>query len=292
MEKKNQTEKKNVFEMVTSRIIAQLEQGLIPWQRPWGGLAEGAVSHESGKPYSLVNQMLLGKDGEWLTFMQIQKEGGRIKKGEDASFVVFWKQLQFEEEQEDGTKKVKSVPVLKYYNVWHIDQTEGIKSKHTAPVNNVIAGDEGSDVMVQKYITREGIKLQNNKPSNRAFYRPSTDEIVVPMIKQYNSSSEYYSTLFHEMTHSTGHASRLNRLTKTAAFGNEEYSREELVAEMGAAYLCTMMGIETKKAFRNSAAYIQSWLRALKNDPKMVVVAAGKAEAAVQFILKGKDGAK
>lgn len=289
---KNQAEKKNVFQMVTSRIIAQLEQGQIPWQRPWVGLAEGAVSHESGKPYSLVNQMLLDKDGEWLTFMQIQKEGGRIKKGEDASFVVFWKQLQFEEEQEDGTKTVKSVPVLKYYNVWHIDQTEGIKHKHTATVTNLIAGDEGSDVMVQKYITREGIKLQNDKPSNRAFYRPSTDEIVVPMIKQYNNSSEYYSTLFHEMTHSTGHATRLNRLTKTAAFGNEEYSREELVAEMGAAYLCTLMGVETKKAFKNSAAYIQSWLRALKNDPKMVVVAAGKAEAAVQFILNGKETKK
>lgn len=278
--------------MVTARIIAQMEQGQIPWQRPWVGLAEGAVSHESGKPYSLVNQMLLGKDGEWLTFMQIQKEGGRIKKGEEGAFVVFWKQLQFEEEQEDGAKKVKSVPVLKYYNVWHIDQTEGIKAKYDGKPRADVMGDASADEVVANYVGREGIRLQNNKPSNRAFYRPATDEIVVPMIGQYENGSEYYSTLFHEMTHSTGHVSRLNRLSKTAAFGNEEYSREELVAEMGAAYLCTLLGVDTNKAFRNSVAYLQSWLRALRNDPKMVVVAAGKAEAAVQFILNGKEGRK
>lgn len=297
----NKMEKKNVFEMVTDRIVAQLQQGNIPWHKPWGGVAgiDAAISHESGKPYSLVNQMILGKAGEWLTFMQVQKEGGRIKRGEEASFVVFWKQCVFEEKvegekNEDGTDKTIQhvVPVLKWYNVWHIDQTEGIEPKHKAVVDGTAELVEDADEIVNTYVLREGIKLQNDKPSDRAFYRPSTDEVVVPMISQYESSAEYYSTMFHELTHSTGHESRLHRLNKVAAFGSEEYSREELVAEMGAAYLCTMVGVDTDNAFRNSAAYIKGWLQALKNDAKMVVVAAGKAEAAVRYILNGKDNNK
>lgn len=296
MKPTKQTEKKNVFEMVTARIVAQMEQGQIPWHKPWtcSGV-DGAISHESGKPYSLVNQMLLGKDGEWLTFMQVQKEGGRIKVGEEASFVVFWKQVTYEEEREDGEKVQHTVPVLKYYNVWHIDQTEGIEAKHAPSASTIkdkqVKTKRSAEKVISQYVQREGIRLINDKPSNEAFYRPSDDTIVVPLMQQFDSSTEYYSTLFHEATHSTGHATRLNRLTKTAAFGSGVYSREELVAEMGAAYLCTLMGVETAKAMKNSAAYIQSWLRVLKNDPKMVVVAAGKAEAAVRYIMGEEERA-
>lgn len=280
--------KKNVFEMVTERIVNQLNAGVIPWHRPWTGVADGAISHESGKPYSFVNQMLLGIDGEWLTHRQIENEGGKVRKGEEASFVVFWKQMQYEEENEDGTKEIKTVPVLRYYNVWHISQTEGIKAKYTELKPRDTKSDESADKVVANYIKREGIVLHNDKPSNRAFYRPSDDMIVTPMISQFEETAEYYSTLFHEITHSTGHESRLKRLTKMAAFGSENYSKEELVAEMGAAYLCTTLGIDTDKAFKNSAAYIQGWLRALKNDSKMIVRAAAKAEQAVNYILNKK----
>ena len=290
----------NIFEIVTEKMIQQLEQGVCPWHRPWAtnGCADGAaISHESGKAYSFINQMLLGKGGEWLTFKQVKAEGGSVKKGEKASLVVFWKMNVKETEQEDGTKKVDSFPVLKHYYVFHIDQTEGIKAKHELPApaegNNDNARNETADMMAQTYVIREGITLTLDQYADGAFYRPSTDEVVVPMISQFESSAEFYSALFHELTHSTGHESRLKRLTKTAAFGSAEYSREELVAEMGSAYLCNIAGVSTDEAFKNSAAYLKGWAKALKNDARMIVTAAGKAETAVRYILNGKqDGHK
>lgn len=125
----------------------------------------------------------------------------------------------------------------------------------------------------------------NHEAGGRAFYNPSADAVTLPLMDQFFEVSEYYSTAFHELTHSTGHTSRLNRLSKTAHFGNEEYSKEELVAEIGAAALVNHVGLETPSSFRNSAAYVQSWLKALSNDKRMIVSAAGQAEKAVRLIL-------
>lgn len=130
--------------------------------------------------------------------------------------------------------------------------------------------------------------MKNSNTMKNSFYRPSDDSVHVPQLSQYAIAEEYYSTLFHEMTYSTGHTSRLDRLTKTAAFGSQTYSREELVAEMGSAFMLAKLGIDCEKAFTNSVAYLQGWIQALKNDKKMIVVAAGKAEAAVEYILNGK----
>ncbi len=123
------------------------------------------------------------------------------------------------------------------------------------------------------------------EPHFHAHYRPSTDSITLPLLKQFAETAEYYSTAFHELIHSTGHASRLDRLTATAHFGNEEYSKEELIAEIGAAALVNRAGLETSASFRNSAAYVQNWLTGLRNDRKFIVSAAGKAEKAVNLIL-------
>ena len=132
--------------------------------------------------------------------------------------------------------------------------------------------------------SREGVKLIHEE-GDRAFYRPSTDSITVPHMRQFSATAEYYSTLFHEMTHSTGHKSRLDRLDHVAAFGSEDYSKEELIAEIGAATLVNHARLETPDSFRNNAAYIQNWLSVLQNDKRFIVSAAGKAEKAVNMIL-------
>ena len=271
---------KDIYAEVTARIVEQLEQGVIPWHKPW--IASGAaISHSTGKPYSLLNQILLARPGEYATFKQIQQEGGRVKKGAKSSMVVFWKWLEQEDEE---TKEIKKIPFLRYYNVFHIDQCEGIKAKHSKPLPNIAQPDEAAEAIARDYLTRSGVRLIHEE-GNRAFYRPSTDSITLPLLAQFKDTAEYYSTLFHEMTHSTGHSSRLDRLTKVAAFGSEDYSKEELVAEIGAAALVNHAGLETSSSLTNSAAYIQSWLKALQDDKRLIVSASGRAEKAVNLIL-------
>lgn len=273
----------DIYAEITSRIMEQLEGGIIPWQKPWFcGSSASAISHTTGKPYSLLNQMLLGRAGEYVTFKQCQAEGGKVKKGSKASMVVFWKWLEVEDEE---TGEKKDVPFLRYYNVFHIDDCEGLAARFTAEEQPQGAeADEQAEKMIAAYLSRSGVKM-NHVRGNRAFYSPYDDAITIPELEQFAEVAEYYSTAFHEMTHSTGHSSRLNRLNGTAHFGNEEYSKEELVAEIGAAALVNLAGLETAKSFRNSAAYIQSWLKALADDKRFIVSAAGKAEKAVNLIL-------
>lgn len=279
---------KNVYEMVTERIIAELEKGIIPWQKPWTGTATGAFSRSTGKPYSFINQLILGKPGEYLTFKQIQEAGGKVKKGEKASIVVFWKQYPVTETNADGDTVTKYIPVLRYYNVFHIDQCEGVTPKYAQPATTELEPIEHAESIINDYVDREALTFENQE-QNRAYYSPIMDKVVVPVLSQFSIVEEYYSTAFHELTHSTMHQDRCNRQEerkgKLVAFGSEEYSKEELVAEIGAASLVNICGIESEKSFRNSAAYIQSWLRILKNDSRMIVSAASKAEKAVNYIL-------
>ena len=272
----------DIYAAVTDRIIAQMEQGVIPWQKPWVSNGK-AVSHATGKPYSLLNQMLLGRPGEYLTFKQCQEAGGRIKKGEKSSMMVFWKWIEQEDEE---TGETKEVPFLRYYNVFHIDQCEGITAKYTtgAAFPDGASTVEHAQEIIYDYLDRTGVKLSHTE-GDRAFYRPSTDEIVLPIRKQFISTAEYYSTVFHELMHSTGHPTRLNRLDKVASFGSEVYSKEELVAEIGAAALVNHVGLETSTRLRNNAAHIQNWLSVLRGDKRFIVSAAGKAEKAVNLIL-------
>lgn len=276
----------NIYQEVTDRIIAEMEKGIIPWQRPWNGVTEGAYNRVTRKPYSFVNQLLLKHDDAYLTFKQAQALGGKVKKGAKSEMVVFWKWNFKEVEQPDGTKKVERWPILKYYNVFWIGDCEGIEPLTKEEVRNNNPLDTAEEIL-RGYTGREDApKFYDSEPSNRAYYRPSTDEVVVPMLNQYERVEEYYSTAFHELVHSTGHSKRLDRgLMKHACFGSEDYSKEELVAEIGAAMLVKKAGVETDKSFRNSAAYIQNWLSALRNDNKLIISAAGKAEKAVNYIL-------
>ena len=272
----------DIYAEVTSRIIAQMEQGTIPWRQPWVSTG-GCISHSTGKPYSLLNQMLLGKPGEYVTFKQCQQEGGKVRKGEKSRMVVFWKWMQIKDEE---TGEEKDIPFLRYYNVFHIDQCEGITAKHTMETAFPDGAEplEAAQEIIYDYLSREGVKLTHTE-GDRAFYRPSTDEVVLPLRKQFMSTAEYYGTAFHEILHSTGHSKRLNRLSKPSFFGTEDYSKEELVAEIGAATLINHVGLETSTSLRNNAAYIQNWLKVLKDDKRFIVSAAGKAEKAVNLIL-------
>lgn len=270
----------DIYAEITNRMIAEMEAGIIPWRKPW--MAAGkAVSHATGKAYSLLNQMLLGRAGEWLTFQQVQQEGGYVRKGEKSRMVVFWKWIEKEDEE---TGEVTQFPYLRYYNVFHVDQCEGITAKHTQTNPNPASPDAAAEAIISDYIRREGVTLEHHE-GDAAYYQPVPDRIVLPLMAQFVEIAEYYGAAFHEMVHSTGHMKRLARLDSPANFGGEEYSKEELVAEIGSAALVHHAGLETAKSFRNSAAYVQNWLQVLKNDKRFIVSAAGKADKAVSFIL-------
>ena len=270
----------DIYAEITNRIIDQMENGIIPWQKPW--IASGnCVSYATGKPYSLLHQMLLGRPGEYATYKQVQAAGGCVRKGEKASIVVFWKCL---EQKDEETGEVKEVPFLRYYNVFHIDQCVGLKARHAEPLPQTAYADQKAESIICDYLRTSGVKL-NHEAGDRAFYKPSTDSITLPLLAQFKETAEYYSTAFHELIHSTGHAKRLNRIAGTAFFGSEAYSKEELVAEIGASALVNASGLETAESFRNNAAYVQNWLQVLRNDKRFIVSASGKAEKAVALIL-------
>ena len=275
----------DVYAAVTARIMEQLEQGVIPWQKPWTGVKNSAYSGTTGKPYSLLNQMLLGKAGAWFTFNEISKRGAHVRKGEKGSMIVFWKQIPVTEYSDDETKEPekKLVPMLRYYTVFHSSQCEGLPEELLQPAAEQATSPEAEKV-IANYLSRESLTMEN-VAGDRAYYSPSEDRVVLPLREQFAEIAESYSTAFHELTHSTGHSLRLNRLSATVHFGDEVYSKEELTAEIGASALMNYTATETEKAFRKNAAYIQSWLAVLKNDKRLIVSASGAASKAVDYII-------
>lgn len=288
----------DIYELVNDRIIAELENGIIPWELPWVGVTSGAIKHATGKPYSLINQMLLAKPGEYLTFDQCKREGGRVKKGARTKMVVFWKVVRSGETDQDGNPArdergmpvVRTFPVLRYFNVFHIDDCEGIEPKHSTPVVTAEPVDR-AEKLITDYAKRAALDIQHNL-QDQAYYSPARHVVSLPLQKQFLDTSLYYSTTFHELAHSTGHKTLLKRFTdsdEAAMFGSESYSKEELVAEIGSCMLMHEIGLATPKSLRNNVAYIQSWLRKLKNDKRFIVSAAGRADKAARLIMGIKD---
>jgi len=284
--------KMKVYQIVTDRIIKELEQGKIPWAIPYVG-GSGAISRATGKPYSLLNQILLGDPGEYVTFKQCKDEGGKVKKGVKGRIVTYWNFKEVQEKDKDGNvildvnskPKIKKIPYFRYYTVFHIDDCEGIAPKWQKAKGGSAQMVHSAQDVFDRYVDREGITV-SVKRGHQAVYSPTLDTIKMPEMDQFASSDEYYSTLFHEAAHSTGHKSRLDRLG--IGMGKENYAREELIAEMAACMLMSQLGLETNGSFRNNAAYIQNCLKALKYDVRLVVVAAGAAEKAVRMI-NGED---
>lgn len=285
-----ESKKFDIYEAVTARLIAQLDQGIIPWSKPWTGRADGAISGTTGKAYSLLNQFLLSKPGKYYTFRQASELGGHVRKGEKAQFVTFWKTYPVTRKNDEGEEVTESFPVLRYYNVFHESQIDGLPASDPQPVQVPTASESAAeaDRVIRNYLAFSGVKLRHANGGDEAYYAPLSDSITLPAKTQFPREDEYYSTAFHEMTHSTGAKSRLDRQIKNT-FADELYSKEELVAEMGAAILVNHCGMESKQSFDNSTAYLQSWIRALKNDKKLAVSAASKAAKAADYILSAPD---
>lgn len=282
----NNTENK-VYAIITDRIVKALEAGTIPWKKPWMSKnGQYAVSRSSGKPYGMLNQMLLPDGGEWATYKQWETDGGQVKKGEKASIIMMYfestrKTDADKDDDDDAQKKFYS----RYVSVFHINQVDGVTPKYTKPVEEpteTIDRIPEADAVLQAYLKREHIAI--NHSGDKAFYRPSSDSITLPPVDSFFTSAGYYETAYHEAIHSTGHKKRLGRITDVAAFGGQTYGREELVAEVGAAFSLARLGIEDADAQRNNEAYCQSWLKAIKGDSSLIIKAAAQAEKAVKLI--------
>lgn len=271
---------KEIAKKITDKIIAELENGNIPWIKPWNW--QPAYSRSTGKPYNMINQFLLDKPGEWLTFQQAKKEGGKVKKGEKATHILSWI-VKKSEVEENENKKEKLSFFKKFTPVFHISQCEGIEPKKEIEFNEDIQPIDRCEKVFTDYLKRENIKLTEG---NSAFYSPSDDLIQLPKKGQFEQIENFYQVAFHESAHSTGHKSRLDRLDKLASFGSDEYSKEELVAEISSAILMANMGIDTESTFKNTAGYIQSWIKQLKNDNNLIIEASAKADKAVSLILQ------
>lgn len=267
------------YELITNAIIAGLESGKVAWRRPWSTMRP--FNPSSKTEYRGVNTFVLSlyafTDPRWMTFKQIEAMGGKVRKGEKGTPIVFWKQIVVEDKD---TGKKKNFPLLKHFYVWNVEQVEGLtlpeleQVKKNSPLDSCEAIVKGMEDAPE--ISHGGA---------RACYYPSTDKIQMPQLELFENSEAYYCTLFHELGHSTGHTSRLNRdeVMKMAKFGDENYSREELVAELCAAFLCQAAGIDNDQ--ENTTAYVKGWLRALKDDPTMIVWAAGRAAKAADYVL-------
>jgi antirestriction protein ArdC len=270
----------DVYTIVTEQIVKQLEQGNVPWRRPW--LSQAPCNLISQKPYRGINTFLLSAAGfpspYFLTYAQAAKLGGHVRQGEHGHIVVFFN--VGEEKLNPKTGKLSKPFLLRYYRVFNLSQTDGIQDKLGITDHAPVPDIEACESLVASMPHAPQFAL-----SDKAAYSPSRDTVLMPSKSVFNSSEGYYATLFHELTHSTGHASRLNRdgITETAGFGSDVYSREELVAEMGAAMLAGVTGI-SPMVLENSAAYIRSWLSVLKSDSRLLVQAASQAQKAADFI--------
>ena len=269
------------YQLITDRIIELLEQGVVPWRRPW---AAGIPANlKSGRDYRGINTFLLSCTGHesphWVTFKQAQSMGGSVRKGERGFPVIFWK---LREKVDKATGETSVFPLLRRYTVFNAAaQCDGLDVPPVLPKTLAWSPLDQAEAIVDGFASRPTIQYGGG----RACYYPTLDKIGMPPREAFEDRAEYYSTLFHELGHSSGHASRLGRpgVTDLASFGSHSYSQEELVAEMTSAFLCGACGIE-QQTLDNSAAYIGSWLSKLRNDKRLVIQAGAQAQRAADLI--------
>lgn len=275
--------KPDAYQIVTDRILAMIDEGVAPWRKPWATFAPRSMS--TGKPYRGINLFLLDS-GYWGTYKKVTEMGGQVRKGEKSSIAVFWKFIDGTDANGEATK----IPLLRYYNVFHEDQADWPEGKPARFTADVLPGSDNeriaaADAIVNAYKSADNAPRFDFEGWDHACYIPAVDAIQTPKIEQFISSAHYYSTLFHECAHSTGHATRLNRpgVTDSASFGSHKYAREELVAEMTAAMLCGEVGL-LDDTVEESAAYLKNWRDKIAEDPRLIVKAAGEAQRAADHI--------
>ena len=277
---------KSAYQVVTDKVVELLEKGTVPWQKPWKpGMTP--TNFKSGRHYKGINMFLLSVMGfespYWLTLRQANKLGGRIKGGQKSVPVIFWNWIEIKDKE---TGDIKEKPFLKYYRVFNAEQITGI----TFPDLNI---DQTEFTPIERCANiilamSKAPEIQHKMQS--AWYRPDADIVNMPKPESFDQPERYYSTLFHELSHSTGHKDRLAResLTAKAKFGTTKYGKEELVAEMGSTFLCSEAGIENM-TIDNSAAYIENWLKRLRKDANLIVQSASQAQKAVDYILNANQ---
>lgn len=285
-----------IYEELTEKIIQAVESADEKnWKMPWQILGTSGLARNiaTKKPYQGINSLVLGLKTEregysanlWATFNQIGKLGGTVKKGEKSTTAIFFKPSSFKTKDKNGDEVTRSFPLCRVFRVFNISQTNLELPK---PENKSFDAIEDCENVVAGYIARQ--KLAVNYGGDSAYYSPKEDKVQLPLKEQFKTPEFFYSVAFHELTHSTGHKSRLNRdgIEKLAPFGSELYSQEELVAEIGASFLCAHLNIENEAIENTSAAYLKGWMSKIKNDPQALPKAAAKAQRAVNMILGEK----
>lgn len=276
-----------VYEVITDRILAALDQGTIPWRKPWncGGAPRNFVTRKS---YRGLNILLTAMQGyaspHWITFRQAAERGGQVRAGEKGTPIIFWNWQVRQVRNDDGDFEEKSIPYLRYYTVFNVSQIDGLK----------IPGEAGEN-FAPILSCEEVIRKMPNPPAivhgfSQASYHPAKDQVRMPPRASFQSGEHYFATLFHEVVHSSGSEARLGRkgIVERNTFGSPEYAKEELIAECGASFLCGFTGIENT-IIENQAAYIDHWRKQLEADKKMVIFAAAQAQRAVDYILDRQE---
>ncbi|MFD0980327.1 ArdC family protein [Tropicimonas aquimaris] len=284
--------KQDIYQRVTDKIIADLEQGQLTWMKPWSsGNMDGKIIkplRHNGLPYNGINILMLwGAAMEhgycspyWMTYRQAKELGGHVKKGERGNLVVYANTITKTEEQDDGSAEERKIPFMKGYSVFNCDQIEGLPEHYTVTPEPIIDPAQRIDHAEDFFAST---KADIRHGGNSAHYALGSDHVQMPVFESFRSPESYYATLAHELTHWTRHASRLDRDFGRKKWGDEGYAREELVAELGAAFLCADLAL-TPEPGTDHAAYIQSWLKVLNDDKRAIFSAAAHAQRAADYL--------
>ncbi len=277
---------RDLYNEVTNTIIAKLEAGTVPWRRGWNAGTGIPMNAVTNRPYSGVNVLLFWlsegkgyKSPRFLTYKQAQEVGGQVRKGEHGTTVIFYKQLTVKDKK--NPDEDKRIPLLRGYTVFNVDQVDNLPDHvKFGPAYTGEVNPDDRDASADQFITSTGADFREGK--GKPSYIPSKDFITVPAWEDFHSKPEFYTTTFHELVHWTGAKSRLDRDLK-GRFGNEQYAAEELIAELGSAFLAAEFGYDNSTT-DNHAAYIENWLKVLKSDKRAIFTAASKSQKAVDYL--------
>ncbi|MCS0397893.1 zincin-like metallopeptidase domain-containing protein [Vibrio diabolicus] len=296
--KRTTANQNDVYTRITNRIIVDLEKGVKSWTKPWNAAnTEGRIvlpKRHNGEAYQGINILSLWASSMdqgftspiWMTFRQAKELGGHVIKGEKGSLVVYANTLQRTEENESGEEVELQIPYMKGYTVFNVEQIEGLADEYydkPEPAGEAVERIAHAD----KFFDTTRASILHG--GDRAYYAISPDYIKLPHIEAFRDAESYYATLAHEMTHWTRHESRLDRDLGRKKWGDEGYAQEELVAELGAAFLCADLGL-TLEDREDHAAYIGSWLQVLKDDKRAIFRAAAHAQRAVNYLHSLQEG--
>lgn len=284
---------RDVYQEVTDKICAALESGTAPWHKPWSAAAPDGVLpvrpiRANGVPYNGVNVVLLWCEqsargyasNQWMTFKQALELGGCVRKGEKGSMVVYADRSVKTRTNDAGEEETYAIPFMKAYTVFNVAQVDGLPARFYAPVVAPVLKEHERNAVVDAFVSATGANVQHG--GDRAFFAPSVDRVQMPLLGQFDDAGAYYATLLHELTHWSGDVKRLNRVFGKR-FGDEAYAAEELVAELGAAFMCADLQVSAEPR-PDHASYIASWLKALRNDKRCIFTAAAMAQRAADYL--------